>query len=156
MEAIGRVCEMVLPIPERVFYGNARSPVAVCTLSSMPLLRELAGSGIMEDVAMAGRLLSENKGIDSLVSSVIQNPNISTIVVCGKDVWGHKAGLSLISLHKNGISQKGRIVGSPSPDPVLATRPENIAQFQRQVTCLVNKIGETDSSQIIRLVQSLV
>jgi len=66
-----------------------------------------------------GQLLSENKGIDSIIKHVNKNPQINTIIVCGKEVWGHKSGHSLFELHKNGIDQKNRIINSTSPDPYL-------------------------------------
>ena len=54
----------------------------------------------MNDVSIVGRLLSENKGIDSIINFVNENQKINTIIVCGKEVWGHKAGHSLFELHK--------------------------------------------------------
>ena len=92
-DLIGEVCKALLPIPEEVYFGNQDSTIAVCTLSSISLLKELAKKpDIMQDVSVVGRLLSENKGIDSLVSHVAKNEKISIIVLCGKEVWGHKAG----------------------------------------------------------------
>ena len=38
-EVIGKVCEIILPIPEESFPGNPDSKLAVCTLSSMDLLK---------------------------------------------------------------------------------------------------------------------
>lgn len=142
LEVAGRLCKVILPIPEDVFYGNASSAVAVCTLSSMNLLREIASSAMMERIALAGRLLSENKGIDALIRYVNKNPNITTIILCGKEVSGHRAGHSLLMVHRHGIDGDGRIVNSVSPDPVLTVTESEVAQFQRQ-TRIIDKIGET-------------
>ena len=152
--AIGEICKIMLPIPEEIFYGNQNSSVAICTLSNISLLKELSQSEIMHNVAIVGRLLSENKGIDSLVNSVIQNPNISTIILCGKDVWGHKTGHSLIALHQNGITSDGRIINSLSPDPMLTISIESVEKFQKQIR-VIDKIGETNYQEIIKSVDSL-
>ena len=66
-ETIGEICKIILPIPEEVYYGNKQSRLAVCTLSSMNLLKKIANSDILDNIAVAGRLLSENKGIDSML-----------------------------------------------------------------------------------------
>ena len=72
----GELCRIILPIEEEVFFGDSKSNIAVCTLSSMNLLKDISKSHIINEVAIAGRLLSENKGIDSLVRSVISNEKI--------------------------------------------------------------------------------
>jgi len=142
LEVAGKLCEVLLPIPEDVFYGNPSSTVAVCTLSSMNLLREIASSSMMNDISLAGRLLSENKGIDELIRHVNKNPNLKTIILCGKEAAGHRAGHSLLLAHRHGIDKDGRIIGSTSPDPILAVTESEVAQFQRQIK-IVDRIGET-------------
>ena len=91
-EAIGELCKVILPIPEERFLGNSTSSIAVCTLSSIDLLKKFENSDILSQICVAGRLLSENKGIDSMLDYVFKNKNVKTIIVCGKEVWGHKAG----------------------------------------------------------------
>ena len=75
-EAIGELCKIVLPIPEESYFGNANSSVAVCTLSSINLLKKFAKSDTLNNISIVGRLLSENKGIDSIVEYVNKNPKI--------------------------------------------------------------------------------
>jgi tetrahydromethanopterin S-methyltransferase subunit A len=152
-EIAGEVCKILLPIHEEVFHGNPRSHVGICTLSSMGLLREIASSDLLNKVAIAGRLLSENKGIDALVSHVVKNPTLDTIIVCGSEVSGHLAGHSLISLHKYGIDQN-RIINSSSPDPILSVSKSEIQQFQKQIR-VIDKIGETKLEKIRAIVDSL-
>lgn len=142
-EAIGELCKVILPIPEERFHGNPASPVAVCTLSSMDLLRRFRDPGILNQVCVAGRLFSENKGIDSILDYIFENRNVRTIVVCGREVWGHRAGHSLFQLHKNGTDSRGRIINSQSPDPVVASPKIKIRHF-RQGIHLENMIGKTD------------
>ena len=146
-EAIGELCKIILPIPEEYYSGNSNSSIAVCTLSSIDLLKKLANSEILSHVSIAGRLLSENKGIDSIIKYVNKNQKINIIIVCGKEVWGHKAGHSLFQLHKNGVNKNNRIINSTSPDPYLTVSKSQIQYFQNNIT-LVNLIAETDFATI--------
>ncbi len=146
-EAIGELCKIILPIPEEYYSGNPDSSIAVCTLSSIDLLKKLANSEILSHVSIAGRLLSENKGIDSIIKYVNKNQKINIIIVCGKEVWGHKAGHSLFQLHKNGVDKNNRIINSTSPDPYLTVSKSQIQYFQNNIT-LVNLIAETDFATI--------
>lgn len=143
----GEICKIILPINEEVFFGNTKSSLAVCTLSSMKLLKEIANSNLMSKIALVGRLFSENKGIDSLVRYVISNKNLKTILLCGKDTPGHRPGHSLLNLYKNGIDNEGKIIGSCSPDPVLTITKSEVRKFQDQIK-LVDEIGETNISKI--------
>jgi len=143
----GEICKIILPINEEVFFGNPKSSLAICTLSSMNLLKEIANSGLLSKVALVGRLFSENKGIDSLVRHVISNKNLKTILLCGKDTPGHRPGHSLLNLYKNGVDSQGRIIGSFSPDPILTIAKSEIFEFQNQVK-LIDKIDETSISKI--------
>ena len=143
----GELCKIILPVNEEVFFGNPKSSLAVCTLSSMKLLKEIANSNLMPKIALVGRLFSENKGIDSLVRYVISNKKLETILLCGKDTPGHRPGHSLLNLYKNGIDNEGRIICSYSPDPVLTITKSEVLKFQKQVK-LVNEIGETNISKI--------
>ena len=104
----GELCRILLPIEEEVFFGESASNIAICTLSSIDLLKDITHSDIIKEIAIAGRLLSENKGIDSLIKSVISNEKIDTIILCGKDTIGHKSGDSLLCLYKNGLDQESQ------------------------------------------------
>jgi len=150
----GEICKIILPINDEMFFGNPRSSFAICTLSSMNVLKEIANSSMMSKIALVGRLFSENKGIDSLVRYVISNKNLETILLCGKDTPGHKPGHSLLNLYKNGVDNQGRIIDSTSPDPILTITKAEILKFQNQIT-LVDKIGETSMSKIKILINSL-
>ena len=128
---------------EEFYLGNSDSKIAICTLSSIDLLKNIANSEILNKISIVGRLLSENKGIDSIIKYVNKNQKVKTIIVCGKDVWGHKSGHSLFQLHKNGIDQNNRIINSSSPDPFLTVSKSEIKYFQNNVK-LVNLINVTE------------
>lgn len=144
---IGEICKVVLPINEEFYYGNPNSSIAICTLSSLDLLKKISSSDLMNNVSIVGRLLSENKGIDSIINYLYQNNKIKKIVVCGKEVWGHKAGHSLFELYKNGVNDKGRIINSISPDPFLTVSKSQVNYFQTKIT-LINMINETNYNKI--------
>ncbi|HXG74428.1 MAG TPA: tetrahydromethanopterin S-methyltransferase subunit A [Candidatus Nitrosotenuis sp.] len=154
VDVAGEICRILLPIREEVFYGNPASHVAVCTLASMDLLKEISGSGLLGKIRIAGRLLSENKGIDALLSFVSKNPTLKTLIVCGREVPGHLAGHSLVSLYKYGTDRHNRIINSISPEPVLTSTRSQIEQFRRQIV-LVDKIGETDMEKLRKLIDSI-
>ena len=151
-DTIGKICEVLLPIPEEFYIGNDNSSICICTLSSIKLLKEIKNSEIINKVAIVGRLFTENKGIDSIIKHVNQNKKIKTIIVCGKEVWGHKSGHSLFELHKNGVNNNNRIINSTSPDPFLTVSESEIKYFQKEIT-LVNLIDETNMKLIINQIQ---
>ena len=148
---MGEICKVILPINEEFYQGNPDSPIAVCTLSSVDLLKKFKDSKILTKTSIVGRLLSENKGIDAIVHYINQNKKINTIIVCGKEVWGHKAGDSLLKLHKNGTDSNGRIINSISPDPNLTVSKSQIDYFRNEVT-LINMINETNFEKIKNLI----
>ena len=148
-EAIGELCKVILPINEEFYLGNYDSSIAICTLSSIDLLKNFANSEILNQISIVGRLLSENKGIDSIIKYVNKNPKVDTIIVCGKEVWGHKSGHSLFQLHKNGTDQNNRIINSTSPDPFLTVSKSEIKYFQDNVN-LIDLINVTEFELILK------
>lgn len=148
-EAIGELCKVILPINEEFYLGNSDSSIAICTLSSIDLLKHFANSVILNQISIVGRLLSENKGIDSIIKYVYKNPKVDTIIVCGKEVWGHKSGHSLFQLYKNGTDQNNRIINSTSPDPFLTVSKSEIKYFQNNVN-LIDLINVTEFELILK------
>lgn len=105
----------------------------------------------MNKIGLVARLLSENKGIDELIRYVARHPELDTIIVCGKEVLGHKAGHALFCAHKYGTDDQNRIINSVSPEPVLSVSKTEIQQFQRQIT-LIDKIGLTTLEELYSFV----
>ncbi|AJM91417.1 MULTISPECIES: tetrahydromethanopterin S-methyltransferase subunit A [Nitrosopumilus] len=144
---IGEICKVVLPIKEEFYIGNVNSQIAICTLSSVSLIDDLKDHGALSNVAIIGRLFSENKGIDSIIQYIYQNKNIKKIILCGKEVWGHKSGHSLLQLHKNGVDENFRIINSTSPEPYLTVSKDAIEYFQKNIT-IIDLINETNLEKI--------
>ena len=142
-DIVGDVCARILPVKETIFYGDPKSPLAICTLSDIKLLKKINQSPLISCVSIAGRLFTENDGIDSLVKYLESNQSVKVLILCGKEVWGHKSGHSLIQLHSNGINQDRKIVGANSPQPYLKCSISEIEYFRKNIKIL-DLIGTTD------------
>jgi len=151
----GKLCEVLLPIKHDIFFGNEKSSVAVCTLSSIDLLEQISKSYLMSSIALVARLFSENKGIEKLIEYVLEHPNIKHIILCGKDTKGHIPGQALLALYKNGIDGKGRIIGALGKDPVIEDLTKsNIDEFRRRIN-IIDLVGITDINEVSIRVASL-
>ena len=143
----GRLCEILIPIEHEYHVGEGKT-VAICTLSSIDLLETIATNiDIMSRILVVGRLLSENRGIDILIKFAIKYPDLPYIIVCGNEVKGHKSGRALLSLHRNGTNNDGRIIGAIGPNPFLTCSQTDIESFRRQ-TEIYNLIGSKDMQVI--------
>jgi len=145
-DAAGKVCEAVLPIKYDYYFGRGKE-LAICTLASMDLLEKISKSDIMDSVAITGRLLSENRGIDAMIRFAMEHPDLKRIIVCGKEVKGHRAGQALLALAKNGTDNEGSIVGALGPYPMLKSPAKDIEAFRQQVE-IIDMIGTVDVSSL--------
>ena len=148
-DAAGKLCQVLLPIRHEYYLG-AGNAVAICTLSSIDLLETVSRSSLMNKVLIAGRLLSENKGIDAIISFVIKHPELKRLILCGKEVKGHRAGQALLALRINGMDSFGRIIGAVGPNPVLMSSPPDVEIFRHQVQ-IINLIGAVDIATIAQV-----
>lgn len=145
-DAAGKVCGALIPVKHERFEGQGKD-VAICTLGSIDLLEEISKSPLMARVAIAGRLLSENKGIDAIIHFASSHPDLKQIILCGKEVRGHMAGQALLSLHKNGIDEDGRIVGAKSPYPSVKSSKDTVDRFRKQVD-IMDMVDVIDLAEI--------
>ena len=134
-DVAGKLCKALLPIRHEYYLGTGKT-VGVCTMSSMNLLKQISTSYIMDTIAIAGRLLSENKGIDAIINFALEHPELRWIIVCGEEVKGHRAGQALIALATNGVDTTGKIIGAHGPYPILKSSAYAIEAFRRQVQIL--------------------
>ena len=101
-----------------------------------------------ENIAIYGRLKTENIGIEKIIANTISNPHIRFLLVCGEDIRGHRSGSSLLALHKNGIDQNHRIIDAPGAIPYIENlREEAIKRFQAQLS-VIDLIGEREKEKI--------
>ncbi len=128
--------------PGRYVIGDKKSCVSVCTLSEVSL--ELP----MDKIAIAGKCVTENIGMEKIIKNVISNPNIRFLVLCCKEPEGHYVGQAFFCLKKNGIDSSRRIIGAKGAMPFLKNvTNEEIERFCKQVE-LVDMIGEEDAGKI--------
>jgi tetrahydromethanopterin S-methyltransferase subunit A len=149
----GKICETLIPIKHEYYIGRRGKETAICTLSSIHLLENICKSSeVMDKILVVGRLLSENKGIDTIIKFTLSHPELHYIIVCGKEVRGHQAGQALLSLYENGINNNNTgsmlIVGAKGPHPVLRSSWEDVNAFRKQINKIYNLKGISDIEQI--------
>jgi tetrahydromethanopterin S-methyltransferase subunit A len=148
-DAVGKICEALIPLKHEYYIGKGKS-IAICTLSSMDLLKEISNSvDVMNRILLVGRLLSENEGIDTIIKFVLDHTELHHIIICGKEVKGHQAGQALISLYKNGMNNDGRIIGAKGPYPLLRSSQKDIEEFRKQII-RVSDLREIDDIKKIK------
>jgi len=142
------------PLPGDYQVTRFQAPVAVCTLNSAQLIDALTDANT-EGLAIVGTLHTENLGIEHLIRNVLANPHIRFLILCGEDTRkaiGHLPGQSLVSLIKNGIDEKGRIMGARGKRPLLKNLDHAHIEAFRQQVSLIEKTGVTDVDQIAALI----
>ena len=144
--AAGRLCKALLPIKHEYYLGAGKA-VAICTLSSIDLLQTISKSDLINRILIAGRLLSENKGIDEIIAFTVKHPNLKRMIVCGKEVRGHRAGQALLALASNGMDSSGRIIGAVGPNPIVTLPQQDVDIFRHQVE-INDMIGTVDIGKI--------
>jgi tetrahydromethanopterin S-methyltransferase subunit A len=144
----GKLCENIIPIRHEYCIGRKGKSIAICTLASMKLLEDICKSDLMGRVLIVGRLLSENRGIDTIVKFTLSNQELRHIIVCGKEVKGHQAGQALLSLHAYGVnndkSGEGIIIAAKGHYPHLKSCKEDLDLFRRQIVKIHNLVGVDD------------
>lgn len=131
----------------------SQGDVAVCTLGSLELADALRGHG---RIAVAESLLTANRGIEELVSSlVMRSGRIGYLLVCGRDSPLFRQGSSLIALSTNGCDTNGRIIGAEGYEPYVANLPAKVVVAFRRRFVVVDEIGEESVSCLRRLINDL-
>lgn len=148
----GMACKALFPLPVKFFVGG-NSSISLCTLSSMGLLDAVSNSHLIKHLSIAGRLLSENKGIDEIIQYFNRHPDTQHLIVCGKDVRGHYPGEALISLHRYGVDSCGKIILTKASRPFLNSSINEINNFRK--IKIYDLRGCCDIDEISSLVYSL-
>lgn len=132
------------PIRGDYIVGNPTGSVAVVTLAST--IRAVGA-------AISGPCKTENLGIEKIVANVISNSNIRFLLICGIESKGHLPGDTLIALHRNGIDDACRIIGSKGAIPFIQNLPPAaIVRFQDQIA-IIDRIGLVDEQKIEELIR---
>ena len=150
-------CKKVKPTEfpvERGSYllGNEYSPVAV--VIPMPD-KNLVKAAIEAGACIAGHLVTANIGIEKVVANIISNPNIRYIVLYGRESTGHLSAHSLKMLHKNGIDENGRIIGSKGLTPYIRNLPpQAVERFRKQIIYVIDLLGHEEIPLLKRIINS--
>ncbi len=127
--------------------GNPQSPVAICTNATV--------EGIepdMEKVALIGKCVTENIGIEKIIQNIVANPYIRFLIFCGKVSKGHFVSQAFLSLKKNGIDKEKRIIGARGNTPFLKGIDEALIERFRQQVEMVDLMPEQDREKIMKKV----
>ncbi|MCK6544466.1 DUF4346 domain-containing protein [Myxococcota bacterium] len=145
------------PLPGEYDVLRYRAPVAVCALGSVELAASLERAA-PPGLSIVGTMHTENLGIERVIRNVLANPNIRFLILCGEDTQraiGHLPGQSLASLFRNGIDERGRIVGAKGKRPTLKNvTADQVRAFLRQVE-LLDLVGETSTERITTNIREL-
>jgi hypothetical protein len=133
--------------------GDPSAMVAVCALTSRDILTQVAA---LPGVAIAGRLITCNLGIEKIVVNVCANPNIRALLICGRDSPIFQPSQSLRSLFEHGIDGNKHIIGANGYLPVLQGVNSGAVEEIRRRISVVDRTGLNDVSEIGREVTLLV
>ncbi len=142
------------PVRGDYIVGDPGAGVALVTLASQIFARDLRNLRPALSAALIGPCVTENLGVEKVVANIISNSNIRFLLICGAESKGHLPGNTLLALHRNGIDEQGRIMGSKGAIPFIQNLPpEAVRRFQEQVE-LIDRIGLEDREEIERLIES--
>jgi len=131
--------------------GNKNSSIAVCTNASIDEIEV-----DLNKVAIIGKCVTENLGIEKIIQNIVSNPNIRYLVLCGRESKGHFVSQAIEALKKNGTDSEKRIIGAKGNLPHLRNIDEKlIERFREQIT-IINMVGETNSEKIEEVVDKLL
>lgn len=141
-------------VPGKYFVHDPRAPVAVTTLGSVELAKEVSEHA-PEGLCIVGKVETENIGIEKIVKNILSNRSIHYLICAGNEPPKHLTGATFLSLFKNGIDPKGTIIGSPGMRPKLPnTSEEEVREFRARIEP-IDMIGETDPEAIATRVSEI-
>jgi len=140
------------PVAEgRYQIGNKDSPIAVCTNASIDEINL-----DLKKVAILGKCVTENIGIEKIIQNIVSNPNIRYLILCGRQSKGHFVSQAIESLKKNGIDSKKRIIGALGNMPYLRNIDESLIDRFREQVEMINIEGETNSQKIGKIIEEII
>jgi tetrahydromethanopterin S-methyltransferase subunit A len=133
----------------RYIIGDKKSCIAVCTLSSLDI--ELP----IDSIAIVGKCVTENVGMEKIIKNIISNPNIRFLLLCGVEPKGHYVGQAFKCLIENGLDAEKKIIGARGAMPIIKNvTDEQIKRFKHQVE-IVDLIEEENPQIIIDRINKL-
>lgn len=132
--------------------GNDYSPAAVVVLlnssyGDLPVeVETLVRVAVECGAALAGTLQTANIGIEKIVANTVANSNIRYLIICGKEVEGHKAGEALKALVKEEVYEGRAIRGTRALKPYLLNISKDAVERFRKQVAVIDLIGVSDSN----------
>lgn len=112
---------------------GVNNPVAVSTLKNIELAQEIFNLK-PRGLSIVGKTETENIGIEKIIKNIVSVPSIKYLILCGKDSEGHFSGNTILSLMKNGVDDKNKIIGSKGKKPILVNlTKDEIEEFRNQI-----------------------
>jgi len=139
------------PIEGRYEVGNKNSPVAVCTNASIDEIKV-----DLKKVAIIGKCVTENIGIEKIIQNIASNPSIRYLVLCGRDSKGHFVAQAIEALLKNGVDKEKRIVGAKGNMPYLKNLDKKVIETFRNQIKIINLVGETSPLEIEKIIDEIL
>ena len=134
-------------VPGTYFVVDPAAPVAVTTLGSVDLAKEVSESA-PAGLCIVGKVETENIGIEKIIKNILSNSAIRYLVCAGNEPPKHLTGATMVALFQNGVNEKGKIVGSPGMRPMLPnTSDQEIRKFRERIEP-IDMIGCTDVGEI--------
>jgi tetrahydromethanopterin S-methyltransferase subunit A len=127
--------------------------VAVTTLASVALAPAIARRA-PRGLCIAGKLETENIGIEKIVKNVVANPAIRVLICTGNEAPRHLAGATMLALFANGVDERRRIVGAPGARCVLPNATLGEIDAFRAGVEPIDMVGCTDLEEIARAVET--
>lgn len=143
------------PLPGAYRVLRYQAPIAICTLTSEPLMSAIAAR-VDSAVAMVGTLFTENLGIERVITNVLANPNIRFLVLCGADskqAIGHLPGQSMLALAANGLDERGRIAGARGKRPIIRNISLDTVEHFRRTVEVIDLTNEESLAPILDAVR---
>ncbi len=125
-------------VPGTYFVADPNAPVAVTTLGSVPLAKDVF-TAKPEGLCIVGKVETENIGIEKIIKNILSNTAIRFLVCAGNEPPKHLTGATFLALFKNGVDDKGRIIGSPGRGHFCPTlRPKRSMRFANGSRLLIS------------------
>lgn len=138
-------------IEGRYQIGDKTSPIAICTNASIDEIKIN-----LKKVAIIGKCVTENIGIEKIIQNIVSNQNIRYLVLCGRESKGHFVSQSIEALKENGIDKDRRIIGARGNMPYLRGIDKKLIERFREQVEIINLIGETEGFKIEKIIDQLL
>jgi tetrahydromethanopterin S-methyltransferase subunit A len=139
------------PYPGSYNVINPGGNIAICTLTTDNFFSyDLS----VLNVAITGTVMTPNLGIEKIILNIISNPDIRTLILCGRESPVFQVGQAFESLFRYGVDKDKRIINAEGHFPVLGNLSlEIIDHFIKHVT-LINLTGEKQEDIILQAIEN--